>query len=58
MKYLVLRLESYLMSFGEGDYWDVRGTGAFPTKSAILGLLSACMGLDWADEKIWKRSFG
>ncbi len=51
MKYLVLRLESYLMSFGEGDYWDVRGTGAFPTKSAILGILSACMGLDWADEK-------
>ncbi|EPG75039.1 CRISPR-associated protein Cas5/CasD, subtype TIGR01868 [Leptospira fainei serovar Hurstbridge str. BUT 6] len=51
MKYLALRLESYLMSFGEGDYWDVRGTAAFPTKSSILGILSACLGLDWTNEQ-------
>ncbi|EMK25491.1 type I-E CRISPR-associated protein Cas5/CasD [Leptospira kirschneri] len=51
MKYLVLRLESYFMSYGEGDYWDVRGTGAFPTKSSILGILSACKGLDWTNEQ-------
>lgn len=44
MRYLVLRLQAPLMSFGEGDYWDVRGTGAFPTKSAILGILSCCLG--------------
>lgn len=51
MKYLILRLESYLMSFGEGDYWDVRGTNAFPTKSSILGMLSACKGLNWTDDQ-------
>lgn len=44
MRYLVLRLQAPLMSFGEGDYWDVRGTGVFPTKSAILGILSCCLG--------------
>lgn len=44
MKYLVLRLWAPLMSFGEGDYWDIRGTGVFPTKSAVVGMLAACMG--------------
>jgi CRISPR-associated protein Cas5/CasD subtype I-E len=32
------------MSFGEGDYWDIRSTGIFPTKSAIVGILAACFG--------------
>jgi CRISPR-associated protein Cas5/CasD subtype I-E len=34
------------MSFGEGDYWDIRGTSVFPTKSAIVGILSSCLGYD------------
>lgn len=38
------------MSFGEGDYWDVRGTEPHPTKSAILGILSASLGLDWTNQ--------
>lgn len=46
LKYLVLRLAAPLMSFGEGDYWDIRGTDAFPTKSSIVGILSACFGYD------------
>jgi CRISPR-associated protein Cas5/CasD subtype I-E len=46
MKYLVLRLSAPLMAFGEGDYWDIRGTGIFPTKSAIVGILASCFGYD------------
>ena len=46
MKYLVLRLSAPLMSFGEGDYWDIRGTSIFPTKSAIVGILASCFGYD------------
>jgi CRISPR-associated protein Cas5/CasD subtype I-E len=34
------------MSFGEGDYWDIRGTDVFPTKSSIVGILSCCLGYD------------
>lgn len=52
MKYLVLRLCAPLMSFGEGDYWDIRGTGVFPTKSAVVGMLAACMG--WPREE-WEK---
>jgi CRISPR-associated protein Cas5/CasD subtype I-E len=46
MRYLVLRLSAPLMSFGEGDYWDIRGTGIFPSKSAIVGMLACCFGYD------------
>ncbi len=52
MKYLVLRLSAPLMSFGEGDYWDIRGTGVFPTKSAVVGILAACFG--WSREETEK----
>ena len=44
MKYLVLTLEGLMMSFGESDYWDVRGTNNFPTKSFIVGLISSGLG--------------
>ena len=33
------------MSFGESDHWDVRGTNSFPTKSFMVGLLAAGLGL-------------
>jgi len=59
MKYLVLRLSGPLMSFGEGDYWDIRSTGIFPTKSAITGLLAACFGWSRNDtEEIRELSEG
>lgn len=44
MKYFVLNLQGLLMSFGEGDYWDIRGTNNFPTKSFIVGLIVAGLG--------------
>lgn len=53
MKYLVLNLKGHLMSFGEGDYWDVRGTNSFPTKSFVVGLIAAGLGYSRKDtEKI------
>jgi CRISPR-associated protein Cas5/CasD subtype I-E len=44
MEYIVLHLQGLLMSFGEGDHWDVRGTNGFPTKSFIVGMLAAGLG--------------
>jgi CRISPR-associated protein Cas5/CasD subtype I-E len=44
MKYIVLRFESPLMSFGDGYYWDIRGTVSFPTRSAVIGICALCLG--------------
>ena len=42
---LVLRLEGPLQSWGERSRWDVRETADRPTKSAVIGLLGAALGL-------------
>jgi CRISPR-associated protein Cas5/CasD subtype I-E len=57
MKYLILNIEGIMMSFGEGDYWDVRGTNNFPTKSFIVGLITSGLGYERSEsEKIKKIS--
>lgn len=42
---LVLRLEGPLQSWGERSRWDVRETADRPTKSGVIGLLGAALGL-------------
>ncbi len=49
-EWLVLRLEAPLASFGEEAGNVARGTAGRPTKSAILGLLGAALGLDREDD--------
>lgn len=59
MEYLVLRIQGLMMSFGEGDHWDVRGTNKFPTKSFIVGIIASGMGLSRSDSvKIRQLSKG
>ena len=50
MKYIILRIAGPLMSFGHEDSWNVRGTNHFPTKSAVIGMISASMGLYRSEE--------
>ena len=42
---LVLRLEGPLQSWGERARWDVRDSLTEPTKSGVLGLLGAALGI-------------
>ena len=53
---IALRLEGLLQSWGETSAWDNRGTAAFPTKSAIVGLIACAMGLERGDPRILELS--
>ncbi|MFI3169663.1 MAG: type I-E CRISPR-associated protein Cas5/CasD [Faecalibacterium sp.] len=47
MQLLLLRLEGPMQSWGEHAKWDKsRDSALMPTKSGVLGLLGACMGLE------------
>lgn len=43
---LVLQLDGAMQSWGTETLEDLRPTNSFPTLSAILGLLGACIGID------------
>ena len=49
---LLLRLEGALQSWGDHSKWDTRDTGAFPSKSGILGLLACALGWERGDDRI------
>ena len=44
--YLVLKLHGVLQAWGGHTFEDYRPTELMPTRSGILGLLGACLGLD------------
>ena len=52
MKFLTFTLAGPMVSFGETERWDHRGTEEMPTKSAIIGLLGCCMGLRRGDDAL------
>ena len=45
---LLLRLEGALQSWGDRSRFWTRGTGLFPTKSGVIGMLFCAMGLGGA----------
>jgi len=47
--FLILQLEGVMQAWGEHTFEDFRGTSHIPTRSALLGLLGACLGLDRDD---------
>lgn len=49
---LLLRLEGPLQSWGLAARWDVRDTSYEPTKSGVLGLLGASLGLARGDSRL------
>jgi CRISPR system Cascade subunit CasD len=54
MKFIMLRLEGPIQSWGERSLWDERDTSDKPTKSGIVGLIACCMGLSRENETIPK----
>ena len=48
-KYLILRLKGPMQSWGLRAKFDNRFTETMPTKSGIIGLLAAALGLDRSD---------
>ncbi|MBP8019904.1 MAG: type I-E CRISPR-associated protein Cas5/CasD [Agitococcus sp.] len=47
--FLVLRLDGVMQAWGDHTYEDYRPVVNFPTRSGLLGLLAACLGIDRVD---------
>lgn len=47
--FLILRLDGPMQAWGTHTYEDFRPSNLFPTRSGLLGLLGACMGIDRRD---------
>lgn len=43
---LLMRLEGHMQSYGENSLFQIRETNSEPTKSAVIGILCAAMGID------------
>lgn len=43
--YLILKLQGPMQAWGEHTFEGKRPSGNFPTRSALLGLLGACLGI-------------
>lgn len=48
-RYLILQLDGVLQAWGDHSFEDYRPTVGFPTRSGLLGLLAACLGVDRDD---------
>ena len=48
-QHLILKLEGPLQSWGRHSFEGLRPSEAFPGRSALLGLLGACLGIDRED---------
>jgi len=48
-RFLILKLDGVMQGWGGHTYEDWRPTELFPTRSGLLGLLGACMGIDRQD---------
>ena len=47
--YLIMKLQGSMQSWGSHTYEDYRPSYIFPTRSAIIGLLGACIGIERED---------
>jgi CRISPR system Cascade subunit CasD len=54
-RFLILRLDGPMQAWGTHTYEDFRPTNLFPTRSGLLGLLGACMGVDRHDHAELER---
>ncbi len=50
-QFLILRLQGVMQAWGGHTFEDFRPSMPFPTRSAIVGFLAACLGIDRSDEK-------
>lgn len=49
---LKLYLDSPLQAYGVSSKWDVRDSGNYPSKSAIIGMIACAMGLERGNSRI------
>lgn len=47
--FLILKLQGAMQAWGTHTYEDYRPSNIFPTRSAVVGLLGACIGIDRND---------
>lgn len=48
-RYLILRLDGPMQAWGTHTFEDFRPSNLYPTRSGLLGLLAACLGIDRTD---------
>ena len=53
--FLILRLDGPMQAWGTHTFEDFRPTNIFPTRSALLGLLGACLGIERNDTLTQER---
>lgn len=49
--YLILKLQGVMQAWGEHTFEGLRPSTNFPTRSALTGLLAACLGIDRHDRQ-------
>ena len=49
MKFLIVKLQGGMQAWGTHTYEDYRPTNLFPTRSGLIGLFGACLGIDRQD---------
>ena len=54
-RFLILRLDGPMQAWGTHTYEDFRPANHFPTRSGLLGLIGACLGLDRQDRPALER---
>lgn len=50
-RFLILRLDGPMQAWGTHTYEDFRPSNFYPTRSGLLGLLAACLGIDRDDRE-------
>jgi CRISPR system Cascade subunit CasD len=53
-RFLILKLQGPMQAWGDHTFEGIRPSANIPTKSAIIGLLSACLGIKRNDRKSLK----
>lgn len=53
--FLILKLEGVMQAWGGHTFEDLRPSHDFPTRSGLVGLLAACLGLDRRDREALAR---
>ena len=48
-RFLILRLDGPMQAWGTHTYEDFRPSNLYPTRSGLLGLLAACLGIERRD---------
>lgn len=49
--HLILKLQGVMQAWGEHTFEGLRPSANFPTRSALIGLLAACLGIDRKDRQ-------